>query len=697
MKRFIHLLLFGIITLIWGVFSQTTFAQETNPCQTPWWDFVNHLDYTWFYKIDVSTYTTTCTETLSLFQCRNWDFISQNWDDINEYPYQTCRERRDTECLHPWQENFVSNWNSLIWYTSQTSTNTQTCDELKLSLTCENWNRQWWDVSNFYSGCQDLWFKDCTVNDTNYPHGWSWIYYSHLTSLYPKKCVDIASMFSCTNGVFIWDFNQYPHTTCLDWLPADCNIWWTIVPHSWTITTYSDSLAWFPKTCEQISTTLSCNNWAIMGNRNTFKYLGCQVTWWLVDGTDLRLEIKLLGWTSNFAQYSSPTLQAIIKNRWTSLINWTNIEPWFLTCNWTMDNWQKLIIYQSKKIAQFTLNPWTSLNTTITLKDIFTQSLWDKDISCDLKKRWDEKDIINNSRTGSVSIIKAERFDIAMNRAIDPIKNNLDAPEILSEVSATPGADAIKDFLINKIMDILVPLIITLGILISLLWFYKLLFSNDEKAINDWVKYITYWVIWIIIIMSAKFISTTLYSDIFNSWNLWYWSVQWYEIAQKLYEKIAFPFLKLAIYLTLGVLFVILASRTLTFIFGSDEETKKKAWTIIAWNVVWMFVIIWAKQVIEFIYGKQQDVVKSVSNLWEIGTWLFSNKNLPILYEIINWAMGLAALVILIMVLVQAFQLLLKPDSPDAMKKIKNSLLYIFIGILVIWTWYIITNFLIIN
>jgi hypothetical protein len=56
-----------------------------------------------------------------------------------------------------------------------------------------------------------------------------------------------------------------------------------------------------------------------------------------------------------------------------------------------------------------------------------------------------------------------------MNRAIDPIKNNLDAPEILSEVSATPGADAIKDFLINKIMDILVPLIITLGILISLL------------------------------------------------------------------------------------------------------------------------------------------------------------------------------------------------------------------------------------
>jgi hypothetical protein len=110
-----------------------------------------------------------------------------------------------------------------------------------------------------------------------------------------------------------------------------------------------------------------------------------------------------------------------------------------------------------------------------------------------------------------------------------------------------------------------------------------------------------------------------------------------------------------------------------------------------------MLVIIWAKQVVEFIYGKQADVVKSVSNLWEIGSGIFANKNLPILYEIINWAMWLAALVVLIMILVQAFQLLLKPDSPDAMKKIKNSLLYIFIWILIIGTWYIITNFLIIN
>lgn len=539
--------------------------------------------------------------------------------------------------------------------------------------------------------------NNCIVNNVSYPNWWSEVFYSNLKSNYPKKCIDIAYTFSCVDGRFIWDFNQYPHDSCSDGSPVDCNVWWTTVPHSWTITAYSDSLALYPKTCEQLSTTLSCNNWVIIWNRNTFKYLWCKSTWWLVDWYDLKLEAKSLWWANSFAQYSSPTLQTIIKNRWTLPISWTNLANWFLTCYRITDSSEKLMIYQSNKIAQFNLNPWTAINKTIVLKDIFTQSLWNKKIQCELRKRLDEKDLTNNIRNSEVEIITARRFDIAMNRSIDKIKNNLEAPEIISDASFVSWADAVKDFLFKKIMDVLAPLIITLGILIALLWFYKLLFSSDEKAISDWVKYITYWVIWVITIMSAKFISTSLYVNIFKEGILWYWALQWHEIAQKIYEDIAFPFIKLAMYLALGVLFVILASRALTFVFGTDEETKKKAGTIITWNVVWMLIIIWAKQVIEFIYGKQQDVVKSVSNLWEIGSGLFANKNLPILYEIINWAMWLAALVILVMVLVQAFQLLLKPDNPDAMKKIKNSLLYIFIGILIIWSGYIITNFLIIN
>ncbi|NCO98003.1 hypothetical protein GW864_02385 [bacterium] len=60
----------------------------------------------------------------------------------------------------------------------------------------------------------------------------------------------------------------------------------------------------------------------------------------------------------------------------------------------------------------------------------------------------------------------ADRFDIAMERAIAPIKGNLDAPEI---TSALGGAETIKEFVYKKVMDILVPLIVVIGILVSIL------------------------------------------------------------------------------------------------------------------------------------------------------------------------------------------------------------------------------------
>ena len=82
-----------------------------------------------------------------------------------------------------------------------------------------------------------------------------------------------------------------------------------------------------------------------------------------------------------------------------------------------------------------------------------------------------------------------------------------------------------------------------------------------------------------------------------------------------MYQNIAYPFIKIAMYLVLGILFIILTSRVVGFIFGSDDDSKKKAGTIITWNIVGMLVIIAAKQVVEFVYGKQETVTKAISNL----------------------------------------------------------------------------------
>lgn len=297
-----------------------------------------------------------------------------------------------------------------------------------------------------------------------------------------------------------------------------------------------------------------------------------------------------------------------------------------------------------------------------------------------------------SSTTTVQETVDNSRFDSAMGKSIESIKNNIEAAE------STKWTEWIKNFVFEKVMNILVPLIIVLGILVSILWFYKLLFSSDEKAKEEWIKYIAYWALWIIIIMSAKYIWTTIYEWIFNQWdNTKITDIIWGNIAQELYDKLLFPFLKIAIYLSLWILFVILVSRVFTFIFSKDDDTKKKAWTLIWRNILWMLVIIWSKQIVEAIYWKKADVIKDVSNLWEIWTSVMAERSIPLFYQIINWAIWLLAFIILIMIIIQTVQLLTKPDDEKQMGKIKNTLLYIFIWIALIWICYLIVNFLIIN
>ncbi|MEI7562168.1 MAG: hypothetical protein WCJ39_00085 [bacterium] len=61
-----------------------------------------------------------------------------------------------------------------------------------------------------------------------------------------------------------------------------------------------------------------------------------------------------------------------------------------------------------------------------------------------------------------------------------------------------------------------------------------------------------------------------------------------------------------------------------------------------------------------------------------------ANKNIPLIYHIVNWVLGLTSLILLILIIVQTLQLLLKPSDEKQMTSVKNSLLYMFIGILVI-------------
>ena len=556
------------------------------------------------------------------------------------------------------------------------------------------------------------------INDCDFGTGWDIITivdgtsdsgYSNNTTVFPKTCSDIAQPISCQWGNLKGNYATYQYASCTDWAPKDCILpWWSSLVHSGVVQAVSQTGAEYPRTCDDYTTELSCNNGVIVGNTNAFPYpkSDCKDSWGLVDGIDLRLDIQIPGADNSgslmIAQYSSPTFTVSIKNRGKDIFSKPNINAGFLKCTWESKSGTEiipLVIYQSKVIKELTINPGTEMSVPITIKDIFTQTLWEKNVTCTL---WqapnrdpsfvpEDKNMLNNERSTRIEVVEAGRFDLAMSRSIQTIKSHLDAPETIT------WGQWVNEFLFNKVMNILVPFIIVVGILISMIGFYKIMFSSDDKGVGDWVKYIAFGLVWIIVMMSAKFISNVLYSDIFNAWVLGFGSVQGYEIAQKLYENLLFPFLKIAIFLALGVLFVILVSRVITFIFGTDDDAKKKAGTIIWRNSIGMLVIIWAKQIVEAVYGKQTEVVKAISNLGEVWWAILANRNIPLFYQIINRALWLASLIILIMIILQAFGLLTNPDNAEQSKKLKNSLLYIFIGMLIIAIGYIITNFLVIN
>lgn len=86
-----------------------------------------------------------------------------------------------------------------------------------------------------------------------------------------------------------------------------------------------------------------------------------------------------------------------------------------------------------------------------------------------------------------------------------------------------------------------------------------------------------------------------------------------------------------------------------------------------------------------------------MTSVSDVGTGLLNDPNFPLLYEIIRWVMGLAAFFVLAIIIYQTIMLLLKPDDEQRLTDIKNNILYVFIGVLVIGAGYLITNFLIIN
>ena len=72
-------------------------------------------------------------------------------------------------------------------------------------------------------------------------------------------------------------------------------------------------------------------------------------------------------------------------------------------------------------------------------------------------------------------------------------------------------------------------------------------------------------------------------------------------------------------------------------------------------------------------------------------------ESIPLIAQIINWVMWLTMFIILVLIIIQWYKILTKPDDPKTREGMKKAILYILIWVLVIWASYIISNVLVLN
>ncbi|HRX63694.1 MAG TPA: hypothetical protein P5060_01170 [Candidatus Absconditabacterales bacterium] len=416
---------------------------------------------------------------------------------------------------------------------------------------------------------------------------------------------------------------------------------------------------------------------------------------------DLKINsISLSDGGNTVSLFSNPKINIDIYNNGPdNIVNNGNIGGGFIRCQ---EMGSQNTIFNSSSMSTFIVNNGTNMIAgNLELPMTLTQTPRTIEIKCIVNEGGqfngsftsNESNYDNNSSTFSFNVEQVSRFDISLDRSIEPIRQNLDASESNSMLG---GGDSVKNFIFKKLMNVITPLVIVVGIIIGIIGAYRLMFSSSAEETKNGVQLIVYGIIGIIIILSAKYIGSVIFEDIFQSGNTI--ALNGVDISTQLYEKIAYPFIKIVVYLALGGLFVVIAAKAFSFITKGDESSPKKAATIIGWSTIGMLIIIGAKQIVEAIYGKKSEVLNtSAQNLGEIGTGLLADKNIPLLYSVINWVMGLTSLVVLVIIIFQTFQILTNPEKADNRQKIGKSIIYIFVGILIIGAGYLLTNFLVIN
>ena len=267
---------------------------------------------------------------------------------------------------------------------------------------------------------------------------------------------------------------------------------------------------------------------------------------------------------------------------------------------------------------------------------------------------------------------------------------------------------------VNRIIGYVIDVFIVIGIAVAFFGGYKIMMSDKEETMKEWISLVAFGILWIIIMVSARFLATSLVWDngiITEQFANVNQNKQpnWIEFADDLYNKIMYPFIKFALYFVIWILFFIMVGKVVGFVTATDDSAKKKAGGIIIRCVVWILIVMWSKQIVEAVMWNQDDVLKKAKIVdgkiiemapsWIDEQWnpILEFGSIPLIAQIINRAMWLTMFAIVVLIIIQWYQIFTKPDDPKTRENLKKTILYIIIWILVIGAAYVISNVLVVN
>lgn len=242
-----------------------------------------------------------------------------------------------------------------------------------------------------------------------------------------------------------------------------------------------------------------------------------------------------------------------------------------------------------------------------------------------------------------------------------------------------------------------------IGIVVAFIGAFKIMTSDKEETSKEWIRLVVFGIIWIIIMVSARF---------FAEWLVWDKGIieeefrfsgdnqpNWIRFASNLYENILYPFIKIALYLVVWFLFFMMVGKVIGYVTSTDDSAKKKAWWVIIWCVIGILIVMWAKQVVEAVMWEQKVVInENAQRIIDQTPWTALNfGSIPIVTQIINWVMWLTVFIVLVLIIIQWYKMFTKPDDPKNRESLKKTLLYIIIWVVVIWAAYAISSILVIN